>query len=64
MNRNFVIGLDQRDAVMAAVAAIRRQLKDMGPPASAPALMVISTNLTIIQTALTDLRWATAESSS
>ncbi len=63
MDVNFVIGLDRRDAIMAAVAAIRRQLKDVGPPAGIPALMVMSTNLAIIQTALTDLPLANPESS-
>ena len=41
--------------IMAAVAAIRRQLRDGDVPLNAPALMVISTNLTAIHAALSDL---------
>jgi hypothetical protein len=55
MDTNFVLNLDQRDAIMAAVAAIRRQLRDADVPLNAPTLMVISTNLTTIHAALSDI---------
>jgi len=54
MTADLVLSLAQRDAIMSAVAAIRRQLKDVGDAAT-PAVMAIGTNLTIIQTAVTKL---------
>jgi hypothetical protein len=55
MTADLVLSLAQRDAIMKAVVAIRRQLKDVGDAATTPAVMVIGTNLTIIQTTLTNL---------
>jgi hypothetical protein len=55
VNPEFVLSRAQRDEIMTAVAAIRRQLRGVGDPARAPAIWVIDTNLTIIQTALTNL---------
>jgi hypothetical protein len=51
----FALSRDQRDEIMKAVTAIRRQLKDIGTEPRWQALWVISTNLTIIQTNVTDL---------
>jgi hypothetical protein len=51
----FALSRDQRGEIMNAVTAIRRQLKDIGAEPHWQALWVISTNLTIIQTNLTDL---------
>ena len=55
MTVDLVLSLAQRDAIVNAVAAIRRQLKDVGDAATTPAVMAIGTNLTIIQTSLTNL---------
>ena len=55
METSFVLSLAQRDSIMAAVAAIQRQMKASNVPLDAPALMVISTNLTVIRTALSGL---------
>ena len=56
-NVEFVLGRDQRDEIMKAVAPIRRQLEVMAgkPQPHMPSLWVISTNLTIIQTSLANL---------
>jgi hypothetical protein len=56
-NPEFVLSRDQRNEIMKAVAAIGRQLKVMvgEPQPHTPSLMVISTNLAIIQTNLTNL---------
>jgi hypothetical protein len=51
----FALSRDRRDEIMKAVTAIRRQLKDIGAEPRWQALWVISTNLTIIQTNVTDL---------
>ena len=55
MTADLVLSLAQRDAIMNAVAAIRRQLHASGDAATTPAVMTIGTNLTIIQTTLTNL---------
>jgi hypothetical protein len=57
---DFVLGHDQRDEIMKAVTAIRRQLKDIGDKPHWQAFWVIDTNLTIIQTSLTS--WPPASS--
>jgi hypothetical protein len=52
----FVLSRDQRDEIMKAVVAIRRQLHEMGlGKPNMPSLWVISSNLTEIQTNLTNL---------
>ena len=51
----FALSRDQRDEVMKALTAIRRQLKEIGAEPRWQGLWVISTNLTIIQTNVTDV---------
>lgn len=51
----FVLSRDQRDEIMKAVKAIERQVKEMVGKPHWQALYVIGTNLTIIQTNLTNL---------
>jgi hypothetical protein len=54
-NVEFVLGLDQRDEIIKAVKAIERQVNEMACKPHWQALYVIGTNLTIIQTNLTNL---------
>lgn len=56
----FVLSRNQRDEIMRAVKAIERQLKDVIGKPHWQALYVIGTNLTIIQTNLTNLPQATS----
>jgi hypothetical protein len=51
----FVLSRDQRDEIMKAVKAIERQVKKMVGQPHWQALYVIGTNLTIIQTNVTNL---------
>ena len=51
----FLLSRDQRDEIMRAVKAIERQVKEMDGKPHWQALYVISTNLAIIQTNLTNL---------
>lgn len=51
----FVLSRDKRDDIMKAVTAIRRQLKVIGDQPRWQVSWVIDTNLTIIQTSLTNL---------
>ena len=55
MNADLRLSIVQRDEIMAAVAAIGRQLRETDLASTTPALMVISTNLTIIHAALMNL---------
>ena len=55
MTADLVLSLAQRDAIMNAVAAIRRQVNAFGDAATTPAGMAIGTNLTIIHATLTNL---------
>jgi hypothetical protein len=59
-NMEFVLGRDQRDEIMKAVEAIGRQVKEMAGKPDTKALWVIGTNLTIIQTSLTNLPLASS----
>jgi len=54
-NGEFVLSREQRDDIMTAVRAIERQLKDMAGKPHWQVLYVIGTNLTIIQTNVTNL---------
>ena len=54
-NIGVVLSLDQRDEIMKAVKAIERQVKEIVGKPHWQALYVIGTNLTIIQTNLTNL---------
>ena len=54
-NIEFVLSRDQRDEIMKAVKAIERQVKEMVGKPHWQAPYVISTNLAIIQTNLTNL---------
>jgi len=54
-NGEFVLSREQRDDIMRAVRAIERQLKDMAGKPHWQVLYVIGTNLTIIQTNVTNL---------
>lgn len=56
----FVLSRNQRDEIMRAVKAIERQLKDVIGKPHWQALYVIGTNLTIIQTNLTNLPQSTS----
>ena len=49
----FMLSRDQRDEIMRAVKAIERQVKQIKPDWQA--LHVIGTNLTIVQTNVTNL---------
>jgi len=53
-NPEFVLSRDQRDEIMKAVKAIERQVKEVVGQSHWQALYVIGTNLTIIQTNLTN----------
>jgi hypothetical protein len=55
MDVEFVLSRDQRDQIMKAVQAIERQVKEIADARDWPALYVIGTNLTIIQTAVSDM---------
>ena len=54
-NVEFVLSLDQREEILKAAKAIGRQVKEMVGKPDWQALYVIGTNLTIIQTNLTNL---------
>ena len=54
-NEDLVLSREQRDDIMTAVRAIERQLKDMAGKPHWQVLYVIGTNLTIIQTNVTNL---------
>jgi len=54
-NIEFVLSLDQRDKITKGVKAIERQVKEIVGKPHWQALYVIGTNLTIIQTNLTNL---------
>ena len=54
-NVEFALSRDQRDEIMKAVKAIERQVKEVVAKPHWQALWVISTNLAIIQTNLTNL---------
>jgi len=57
-NAEFVLSRAQRDEIMAATRAIQRQLQEMASKPQWQVLMVIGTNLTIIQQNLMDLQKA------
>jgi hypothetical protein len=59
-NAEFVLSRDQRDEIMKAVKAIERKVNDAIGKTHWQALYVIGTNLTIIQTNLTNLPRATS----
>jgi hypothetical protein len=54
-NAEFVLSRDQRDEIIKAVKAIERQVKKVVSVSDWQALYVIGTNLTIIQTNLTNV---------
>jgi hypothetical protein len=51
----FTLSREQREGIMRAVIAIGRQLKDMDRKPGWQALYVITTNLAIIQTNISNL---------
>jgi hypothetical protein len=53
-NAELALTRDQRDEIMKAVKAIERQVKEIASASQWQALYVIGTNLTIIQTAVSD----------
>ena len=59
-NVEFVLTLDQRDEIMRAVAAIKRQVGELADESNWQALYVVGTNLTIIQSNLTNLPQASS----
>lgn len=54
-NVEFVLSRDQRDEIVKALKAIERQVKEVLDQSHWQALYVIGTNLTIIQTNLTNM---------
>jgi hypothetical protein len=51
----YVLRQDQRDEILSAVVAVQRQLQGLAAKPDWQALWVLGTNLTIIQTTLTNL---------
>jgi hypothetical protein len=54
-NADLMLSRDQRDEIMKAVKAIERQVTALADKSNWPALYVITSNLAIIQTNLTNL---------